>query len=43
MIQEEAPDFEESVSTICHLILKGDNRIGKIPKPKKKKMATVKK
>ncbi|MBX2968844.1 MAG: hypothetical protein KF803_05710 [Cyclobacteriaceae bacterium] len=32
-----APDFEESISRICEFIRKGDNRIGKIPKPKKKK------
>jgi hypothetical protein len=30
-----APDFEESVSAICDLILKNDPRIGKIPKSKK--------
>lgn len=33
----DAPDFEESISLICELIRKGDNRIGKIPKPKPKK------
>lgn len=30
-------DFEESVLLACKLIRKGDPRIGKIPKPKKKK------
>ena len=30
-------DFEESVNRACELILKRDVRIGKIPKPKKKK------
>ncbi|MES2284346.1 MAG: hypothetical protein V4547_01575 [Bacteroidota bacterium] len=31
-------DFESSVNQVCDLILKGDKRIGKIPKPKKKKV-----
>ena len=30
-------DFEESVMLACDMILKNDPRIGKIPKPKKKK------
>ena len=38
MIHEDAGDFEESVTNICELILKGDERIGKIPKGKKKKV-----
>ncbi len=33
----ESDDFEESVIRTCELILSGDERIGKIPKPKKKK------
>jgi hypothetical protein len=33
----EADDFEESVMKACELILKNDQRIGKIPKSKKKK------
>ncbi|MBI4929804.1 MAG: hypothetical protein HY841_03510 [Bacteroidetes bacterium] len=37
MIHENAGDFEESVTKICELILKGDERIGKIPKARKKK------
>ena len=37
MIHEDASDFEEAVTKICGMILKGDERIGKIPKPKKKK------
>lgn len=37
IIHENAEDFEESVIKICELILKGDERIGKIPKAKKKK------
>ena len=32
-----ADDFEESVLLACELILKNDQRIGKIPKAKKKK------
>lgn len=36
-LPEDAPDFEEAVISICGLILKGDQRIGKIPKPRKKK------
>lgn len=37
MIHEDADDFEESVTKICELILKGDERIGKIPKSKSRK------
>jgi hypothetical protein len=36
-IPEEGERFEEEVTTACDLILKGDPRIGKIPKAKKKK------
>lgn len=32
----DADDFEESVNTVCELILRNDPRIGKIPKKKKK-------
>jgi len=32
-----APDFEESVNTLCDLILKRDPRIGRIPAKKTKK------
>ena len=38
-IPEEADDFEEAVIKACELILKGDLRIGKIPKLKKGKAA----
>ena len=38
MIPEDADDFEDSVIKACHLILREDNRIGKIPKKKKKKI-----
>ena len=37
IIPVEADDFEESVFKACALILKGDKRIGRIPKPKKRK------
>lgn len=37
-IPEESDRFEEEVTIACDLILKGDPRIGKIPKPKKKKI-----
>ncbi|MBX2965064.1 MAG: hypothetical protein KF845_02880 [Cyclobacteriaceae bacterium] len=36
-LSPDAADFEESISKICELIRKGDQRIGKIPTPKKKK------
>lgn len=36
-----APDFEESISRICELIRKGDTRIGKIPKARKKKVTRL--
>lgn len=35
----EADDFEESVFRACDMIRKGDPRIGKIPKPRKRKKA----
>jgi hypothetical protein len=36
-LPEDADDFEENVFKVCDLILKGDVRIGKIPKKKKAK------
>ena len=33
----EAPDFEESALRACELILARDPRIGKVPKPKKRR------
>jgi len=36
-IPVDEDDFEELVLKACELIRKGDARIGKIPKPKKKK------
>ena len=38
MIHEEANNFEESVTKICEMILNNDERIGKIPKAKRKKV-----
>lgn len=37
ILPKKADDFEESVIKACQFILKGDARIGKIPKPKAKK------
>ena len=37
IIHKDEDDFETSVNLACDLILKGDNRIGRIPKPKKSK------
>jgi len=37
MIHCEADDFESSAIKACELVLHADPRIGKIPKPKKKK------
>lgn len=37
MIHEEADDFEEAVTRICEMVRNGDERIGKIPKARKKK------
>lgn len=39
VLHKDASDFESSVMHLCELILKGDPRIGSIPKPKKKKKA----
>ena len=36
IIQASADDFESSVTRACELILRGDSRIGKIPKRKSK-------
>jgi hypothetical protein len=36
-LPEGSDDFEESAFRACDMILKGDNRIGKIPKAKKRK------
>lgn len=37
MIRADDDDFESLVIKACELVLKGDARIGKVPKPKKKK------
>jgi hypothetical protein len=37
MIQVDADDFESSAVRLCELILKGDARVGRIPKARKKK------
>lgn len=37
ILPADAPDFEESALHVCDLILKGDPRIGKIPKSKKRR------
>lgn len=38
MIPVDADDFESSADHVCDLILKGDPRIGKVPKARKKKI-----
>jgi hypothetical protein len=37
VLYKEDIDFEEKVNLACDLILRNDPRIGKIPKPKKKR------
>jgi hypothetical protein len=37
MLQADNDDFESSAIKACELVLKNDVRIGRIPKPKKKK------
>ena len=37
MLPYDADDFESSAIKVCELILRGDERIGRIPKPRKKK------
>ena len=37
LLPADSDDFESSVLNVCELISKGDQRIGKIPKPRKKK------
>ena len=36
ILEVDAPDFEESVNRACALVRAGDERIGKVPKPKLK-------
>ncbi len=42
IIPEEADDFESSVIKACEMILRGDERIGRIPKPKAPKKKKTK-
>ena len=37
MIHEDDVDFEEAAIKLCEMIVRNDARIGRIPKPKKKK------
>lgn len=37
ILPEDSPDFEAEVQRACELILRGDARIGKIPKKRKSK------
>lgn len=37
LLPEDEEDFEECVLQACRFVLKGDQRIGKIPKQKRKK------
>ena len=39
MLPLDADDFESSAIKACELILRGDERIGRIPKPKRKSAA----
>jgi hypothetical protein len=42
MIRADADDFESSVIKCCEFILQNDVRIGRIPKPKKKRSKATK-
>ena len=41
MLPLDADDFESAAIKICELILQGDERIGRIPKPRKKKKKKI--
>lgn len=41
MLPLSSDDFESSVNRACELILRGDKRIGRIPKPRKKRSKKV--
>lgn len=41
MLPLDADDFESSVIKACEFILRNDERIGRIPKPKKKRKSKV--
>jgi hypothetical protein len=38
LLPADAPDFEESALRACELIVAGDPRIGKVPKPRRAKI-----
>lgn len=38
VLSMETDDFEESALTACELVLRGDPRIGKVPKKKRKRV-----
>jgi hypothetical protein len=42
MLPADAPDFEESARHACELIRDADPRIGKVPKPKKRRLKSAK-
>ena len=37
LLPADAPDFEEAVLRACEMVVAGDRRIGKIPKPRRPK------
>ncbi|MEW6057289.1 MAG: hypothetical protein AB1540_11825 [Bdellovibrionota bacterium] len=37
VVPSDSEDFEKSVAVLCELLLKGDERIGKVPQRKKQK------
>jgi hypothetical protein len=41
LLPADADDFEESVLRACALVRAGDSRIGKVPKPKRRKKAVA--
>ena len=41
VLPADAPDFEEAALHACELVLTGDPRIGKVPKPRRAKDATI--
>ena len=42
VLPSEAPDFEEAALRACELVIAGDPRIGKVPKPKKARKGRAK-
>jgi hypothetical protein len=43
VLPSSSPDFEEKATLACELVLKGDERIGRIPASRKKKLTAKKK